>query len=451
MKIIREANESVLLILKRFLKKEGCTRWLQYCVQTPVDDGVLIFNSLTRELILLSQEEYNHYAELDYLRENWFVVPEGTKEKEYADFVKLVLVTHKKKANEITGYTIFPTTDCNARCFYCFELGRSRIHMSIETAGKVVQYIADHCGNKRIHINWFGGEPLFNVEAIDAICTGLRCRGIDFNSSMVSNGYLFDDRIVQSALEEWKLKKVQITLDGTEKVYNKTKAYIYQGTNPYEIVMENIGRLVKVGINVSIRLNMDLYNAEDLLILAQELADRFGGNKHLSVYAHQLFSADIPMSQMHTEEEWEKRYAAMQCITDCLSLNGLAAKGGVSKDIRTNCCKADSGHSVTILPDGSVGLCEHFSESEFIGHIDRDGFDAEMLASWKEKVPEIPECEECFYFLDCVKLKKCVSGRDCFLQYREERYRNTQHGMQCTYERWKTRTQNDEEDDNYDC
>jgi len=27
---------------------------------------------------------------------------------------------------------------------------------------------------------------------------------------------------------------------------------------------------------------------------------------------------------------------------------------------------------VTILPDGNIGLCEHFSEDEFIGHIESD-------------------------------------------------------------------------------
>lgn len=451
MKIIHEANESVLSILNRFLRNDGCTRWLHYCVHTPVEDGVLIFNSLTRELIYLSQEEYNQYTELEYLRDRWFIVPEDMKEKECADFVKLVLSTRQKKSKEITGYTIFPTTDCNARCFYCFELGRSRIPMSIETAEKVAQYIVDHCGNKKVNISWFGGEPLYNVDAIETICKGLSKNGIEFDSRMVSNGYLFNDDIVRKAVAQWNLKHVQITLDGTEKVYNKAKAFIYRDTNPYEIVMNNIRRLIDAELYVSIRLNMDLYNAEDLLTLAQELAQRFGGNKYISVYAHHLFKTDIPMAEMHSDEEWEKRDVAMQRLTDCLSQNGLTAKVGVSKHIKSNFCKADSGKSVTILPDGNIGLCEHFSESEFIGHIDQDGFDAATIARWKETMAEIPECSDCFYFLDCIRLKKCPSGRGCYRQYRQERLRNTQYKMQCTYERWQAQTLCDEDDVNEDC
>ena len=451
MKIILEANESVLAILRRFLKKDGCSRWLHYCVQTQVEDGVLVFNALTRELIHLTTEEYCHCMDLDFLKERWFLVPEETKEKEFADFVKLVLNSRRKKSNEITGYTIFPTTDCNARCFYCFELGRSRIPMTDEIAVKVAKYIEDHCGDKKVNISWFGGEPLYNMRAIEIICSELRSKGVEYASRMVSNGYLFNDEIVLKATEQWNLRQVQITLDGTEKIYNKTKAFIYKDSNPYEIVMCNIGRLLDAGIHVTIRLNMDLYNAEDLLALAEELAKRFAGRKFLSVYAHHLFKTDVPMAQMHTDEEWEKRDVAMQRLTDCLIRNGLSAKAGISRHIKVNFCKADSGKSVTILPDGNIGLCEHFSESEFIGHIDRDGFDSETVTRWKETMPEIPECAECFYLLDCVKLKNCPSGRDCYRQYRQERFRNVQQKMLCSYERWKTHSLNDEDNDNDDC
>ena len=121
---------------------------MRYCVETFVDDGVLLFNLLTRELVLLSKQEHDRMTELDYLWEHWFVVPEDANEKEYADLVKWVLSARQKKSGAITGYTIFPTTDCNARCFYCFELGRSRVPMSRETALKVVEYIKTHCQGK---------------------------------------------------------------------------------------------------------------------------------------------------------------------------------------------------------------------------------------------------------------------------------------------------------------
>lgn len=447
--VISEANEVTLRILKRFLNTKNCTRWMQYCVQTPVEDGLLVFNVLTREMVLLSQKEYDNFTDIDYLKQHWFVVPEDAQEKEYATFVRWMLSTRQPQPKEITNYTIFPTTDCNARCFYCFELGRSRIPMSQETAEKVVQYIKAHCGGKEIKISWFGGEPLFNMPAIETICEGLRRENIAFQSRMTTNGYLFDDEVVEKAVKSWNLDRVQITLDGTEKTYNKIKAYIYREGNPYQVVLDNIGRLLKARVAVKIRLNMDLYNADDLLILVGELAERFAGQKGLSVYAHHLFKGNEPMAELHTGEEWAKREEAMLRLEKKIAESDLLPRGGIRKQLRLNFCMADRGNAVTILPEGNIGLCEHFSETELIGNIDREGFDADMVASWRETVPEIPECATCFYYPDCIMLKKCSNGNICFEVLRQEQFRRTRHQMNMEYRRWQSKLVVEDEDPDF--
>ena len=451
MQIISNASDSVLSILRKFKKVSETSRLIKYCVQTSAEEGILLFNLLTRELLLLSEEEFSRFSELEYLKEHWFVVPEDTNEKEYADLVKWVLSNKQKKSKNIIGYTIFPTTDCNARCFYCFELGRSRIPMNEEAAKKVVQYISAHCGGERVSISWFGGEPLFNLSAIDTICEGLRSQNIEFRSKMITNGYLFDDEVVRKAVELWNLKRVQISLDGTEKIYNKVKAYIYRDSNAYEIVMDNIGRLLDAGIFVTVRLNMDLYNAEDLLLLVDDIAKRFGGKEGIQIYAHHLFKGNEPMAQLHTDEEWSKREEAMRLLEERIAGYGLLAKNGINKQVKTNFCMADSGKSVTILPDGNIGLCEHFSESEFIGHIDREGFDAAMVKSWEEQMPEIPECADCFYYPECIRLKKCANGSICFPLLRQEKLRKTQRAIVGEYQKWKTKAVPEEEEDDNDC
>lgn len=437
MQIISKANETATTLLKKFQKTADQGRMMKYCTTAQVDEGVLLFNLLTRELVLLTQEEYAHATQLEYLKANWFVVPEQTNEKELASFVRWAVKTRQKKDSAITGYTIFPTTDCNARCFYCFELGRSRIPMSQETALKVVAYIKDHCGDQDVRICWFGGEPLFNLPAIDTISEGLHNAGIGYKSIMISNGYLFDEEIVRKAVESWHLKSIQITLDGTEAVYNKTKAYIYREGNPYQTVMRNIERLLDAGITVIVRMNMDLYNAADLLKLSEELGQRFGGRKNLKCYVRHIFQVDRPSAERHDAEGWRIREEALQRIEEKLDEYHISSKGGISKGIRVHYCQADSGKSVMILPDGNIGLCEHYSESEFIGHIDREGFDQAMIDSWKETVPEIPECADCFYYPECIKLVKCSVERVCFQQYRQWMLRRTQHQMVNEYHHWQ--------------
>lgn len=447
MKIVSEANAGVLEILKKFKKNAETSRLLHYVVEETVDNGILLFNLLTRELLFLTEEEYKDLHNIPYLKERWFLVPEQTKEKELVGLVRWVLRTQQKKAKAITGYTIFTTMDCNARCFYCFEHGRARTPMSDETAYKTAKYIYEHCGGEKVKITWFGGEPLYNQNAMEIICSELQRLGVSFTSTAVSNGYLFDNKTVEKAVKEWNLKQVQITLDGTEQVYNKIKAYIYKDTNPYQIVMDNIGHLLDAGVFVQIRLNMDLKNAENLLALVDEISGRFPNRQNIGIYARHIFKGNVPLADSHTEDEWVTYEQALQRINTRIEEKGLALKRGIKKHVRIHYCMADSGSSVTIVPSGDIGLCEHYSESEFIGHIDSDQFDAEMIKSWKQTIPEIPECDTCFYYPECILLKKCTNCSVCFSQERTRRLSETKLSMRNEYQRWLCKTDAEELDD----
>ena len=445
MQILSSANQNVLAILGKPRKAKNEYRMLHYCVHLPTEDGILLFNLLTRELVLLTQEEYDERIRNPYLQEHWFTVPQEIRDQEFADLVLWVLNNRKKKEKAITGYTIFTTTDCNARCFYCYELGRSRIPMSQEIALKTVRYIKDHCLGKDVHLHWFGGEPLYNYPAIDTICQGLKQENIIYSSNMTSNGYLFDDTLVEKAVHEWNLKNIQISLDGTEAVYNKAKAFIYRdGRSPYQVVLSNIGKLLDASVRVAIRLNMDLHNAEDLLALIETLAERYGGREDLHIYAHHLFQGNQQMADSRTAEEWAVREIAMHKLNDKIRTCGLAPKAGIQKQYRLNHCMADSGKSVTILPTGDVGVCEHFSENEFVGHLDQNDLDQTLLAEWKERSPQLPECPECFYYPACNNLKKCPTGGVCFSLQRQRQLQKTQAQMEQEYQRWKNASQEED-------
>ena len=61
---------------------------------------------------------------------------------------------------------------------------------------------------------------------------------------MISNGYLFDDTIIEKSVNDWNLNSVQVTLDGTEEVYNKIKSYIcHDLISPFMRVIENIEKI----------------------------------------------------------------------------------------------------------------------------------------------------------------------------------------------------------------
>ena len=438
MKIVLKANETILKILEKFRKPVLSARMMRYCLTTHIDEGVLVFNVLTKEMVLLTEEEFSHFTDFQYLKDRWFVVSEDANEKEYASFLKWFASSQRGNLNPITAYTIFPTTDCNARCFYCFEHGIKKINMSRETAIKVVQYIKKHSCGKDVYLHWFGGEPLLNHELIDLICTELSKEGIKYKSQMTSNGYLLDDEVVQKAVALWNLKKIQITLDGTEKVYNRIKAYVYQEGNPYQTVLKNIERLLDASVKVTIRLNlgMDMDNADDLFALSEELGQRFGGRENLKVYVYNIYKNHEPRAELHSEAEWKLREETVCQIEDNLLENGLLHIPKLSRVIKKNHCMADQGNSILILPDGNIGLCETYSKAEYIGHIDSEGFDANIVASWRETVSEIPECAECAIYPDCVKIKRCGLSRICFPYDRRESIKKTKRAMLFEYKKW---------------
>ena len=437
MEQILDACSTTLGILGKPKRSGGGLRLAKYCVSLPAEEGILLLNVLTREMLLLTLAEYDAALSSAYLHERWFTISEDQNEKELTELVRWVRTSLHRAPKHIRTFTILTTTDCNARCYYCYERGCARVTMDLETADKLVNYIQSHAGGKPVKIRWFGGEPLMNVPVIDGISYGLRSRGIDFEAQMVSNGYLFDDRLVARASQSWNLREVQVTLDGTEAVYNRSKAFVYPEGSPYRIVMENIRRLLNAGISVTIRLNMDLHNADNLMELAEELAEGFRGQKRLHVYAHLLFDAEGAGDKGDAPPQL---YDALQRLEDFLCAHDLSANRfrGLRRELPLSHCMADSGSSVIVAPDGHLGLCEHYTDREFFGHIDSDDQDQDMIASWRERCDPIAQCGECFYYPECTELKKCTGRMECSEPRRMALRRDTERAMRNEYRRWLT-------------
>lgn len=414
MQIISKILDPVKNIMGRqTLKQDVQYRMLTYCKLLEIDDGALLYNLLTKEMLLLNDEEkegVQNFADCpkelsEYLISNWFFVPCDMDDRKLYNQVKTVVEMTTKKSKNISQFTVFTTMDCNARCFYCYELGRKRSSMSEQTAIDAAEYMKKHCGTDIVRLKWFGGEPLFNEKVIDIICDSLSKDNIEYFSIMTSNGYLFDEEMVKKAKNEWKLRQIQITLDGTEEIYNKSKAYIYKEGSAFQRVLNNIESLLREQIKVQIRLNMDKHNSADLFELCEYLHSRFNKYKgYVCVYAALLFESDGPR---RTDEERHNLYMKFFELQDLIEEKGLAASQKIKRQFRLNYCMADGADSVTITPEGKLGKCEHFSDSELWGDIYSDECDEDMIASWKERRPDIEECKDCTFYPDCIRLKKC--------------------------------------------
>ena len=426
MKLLQDYASILSGLLKdQCLLAEEHYRLMHFVVQQPVEEGLLLYNVMTRAIALLSTDEAQKMAEkpasVSELVSKWFAVPMDHDDRKLAQEVRAVGKMLEKRPKGITGYTILTTTDCNARCFYCYEKGRSRIPMTEEMAEKVAEFIIRESAGEKVKLRWFGGEPLYNKGVISIICGRLREAGIEYRSSMVSNGYLFDDKIVDEAINLWNLKKVQITLDGTEDVYNRSKAFIYSEGSAYQRVLGNIHRLLDAGIRVSVRLNIDRHNADDLFNLADILIKEFGGKKLFGVYSHSLFEAGSETTAVsHTEDQRREQFESRMRLQEKLKEGKIALESKLSDKLKLNRCMADNDTSVLILPDGHLGKCEHYSDDHWFGHIDSPERDEAELADFKRIRDEIDACAECPFYPECYRLVLCEEAVHCYPEEREE-------------------------------
>ena len=431
-------------LVDQVIGKQKCTesqayRLMTYVLQCPVADGVLLYNTLTCSLLLLTPDEAADITAQQELIDHWFLVPQEYDDRKLCRQIRQTAALLKPASKAITSYTILTTTGCNARCFYCYEKGTKPVTMTAETAGKVVRYIVTHRGDEKVELKWFGGEPLVNAKVIDQICTELREQGVPFRSSMISNGYLFDADMVQRAKDLWQVQRVQITLDGMAQTYNRVKDYVYRGVNAFECVLANIGLLTIADIRVSIRLNFDQHNIKELAELVELLHQRFGTNEQLSIYPHELFGERTQENDVAISDQVIQ---LQQQIAAC----GYNRKRRLQKDIKLNCCMTDHNGSVVIVPDGHLGKCEHYIDSEFFGNVDSEECDKAILHKFKERPADIDAFATCFYHPQCNRLVMCPEN-ECTPGKRRELLHDTTEFMKYEYERYLHKKDNDNEND----
>lgn len=420
-------------------------RMHSYCITLSVSEGMLLYNALTKEMMLLDGKETACFQNNQYpdalhteLIARWYFLPSDMNEKKLCGQIKSTAKLLERTA-KVSSYTILTTTDCNARCFYCYEYGRKRIFMSEQMARDTAQYIIRTCSGRKVYLSWFGGEPLMNKKVIEIICGDLKKAGIRYQSFITTNGYLFDRETVRAAKESWKVNAVQITLDGLEEVYNTTKAYISKDTSPFLRVLQNIEYLLQEEIKVNIRMNMDLYNAEELFDLCDFLKKRFQDYNNIFVYVALLFENEGSKPVVFDNETMENRYRKFVELQEYIDKKGLGKKRGLGQEFRQYHCMADNDTSVVISPEGTLTKCQHFSGIEVLGDIYQGIYDKEAVAAWKEKCAPLQECDNCAVYPDCVRIKKCPDERECNSNEQRIKIMQTHKAMLNTYENYKNK------------
>jgi uncharacterized protein len=169
--------------------------------------------------------------------------------------------------------TITTTMDCNLGCYYCYEerSGSFLTSVDIQPIVELAQGIIEKNNRKTLHVDWYGGEPLLNVDfiqnasiALQNLCTNL---GVVYAASIISNGSEWPED-VRKFITTNKIRQVQISFDGLKKNHDKRRRYREGYGNHHNSSFNKavllVDQLVSI-TRVDLRYNIDRANAHDII------------------------------------------------------------------------------------------------------------------------------------------------------------------------------------------
>ncbi|MCR5543364.1 MAG: radical SAM protein [Eubacterium sp.] len=423
MNILKSCNEKTRLELTSItLNSTDNYRPIRFLVYHPVEAGVLVYNTLTEGAFFLNQTEEQEFKTVGplsselrkVLGNNGFLVPDGFNELTFVDDLRFYEELRNCLPVNFRRFHIYPTTGCNARCYYCFEEGLPVRHMSKETAEKTADFIIRNSGKEPVQITWFGGERTTAFPIIDLISSRLNDSGIPFTSVFKTNGYLLTEDTYYKSKEVYHTTLIQIPIDGTGETYNKTKSYINvpADTDPFKRVMNNIENLLNYGISVDIRLNIGMHNISEIPVILETLVLRFGDNSAFGIFPQVLNEGG---TNTYTPEERKMLFQVQKESYRYLTDHHVRIGQNRFRlpSLRRFCCMADSPVCVGITPEGKLSKCpENINHSHFFGSVlNPEEISEENIEYFQDKkTPE--KCRECIFYPSCMALTKCIARQN---------------------------------------
>jgi radical SAM protein with 4Fe4S-binding SPASM domain len=343
--------------------------------------------------------------ELRSLLDRRFLVPEDLDETRCCnELIRLLrLRTMRRRLSE---YTILTTTACNARCFYCVEEGIPVVTMDERTIAQTVDFILRSRDPSRpIWITWFGGEPLAASGVIDRITAALTEAGVDFSSRLVTNGVLIDDAVLANMTGPWRLRYLQLSLDGEEKEYNRRKNYLRPYPSAYRVMKDVLRKASRTGIQIVLRCNVDEGNADGLTTMIDDLAETVEDRTRVLLYFAVLFSRQD--SPAHAE-----------LFQRCMEARAYAREKGFPgvpirspHRLRTMYCGAENPRGSTLIyPDGRLFSCFSFLPEWQTGDVWHGLDRQEPLRSCALPEPVREACRDCVFLPICTSFSRCPHG-----------------------------------------
>jgi len=214
-------------------------------------------------------------------------------------FRKLAEKLHERRLRQMPSYIFMPTYDCNLRCPYCFQdhmrtdpgflrLLRTmkapmvdRVFAAMPTIEEM--HGIEGGGSRHRDIGFFGGEPLLAESR--PVVEHIMNKALEIGTA---NFWAISNATELEAYEDLlgpdRLAAIQVTLDGPPREHDQRRVYA-DGSGSFEKIARNLEMALDRGVRISVRLNVDRNNFDDLLELARVMVDR-GWTRHRNFHSY---------------------------------------------------------------------------------------------------------------------------------------------------------------------
>ena len=377
------------------------------------DTTTVIINTMTEAVALLSREEYEKYKDISSISDyhdttivQLFLLGFLTKDDD-SELFKLDVIRNRSAfaSNDAINITIYPTQECNARCFYCFENGEKRNPMTYETAEKVVEYIIRNVTvSDEVVFRWFGGEPLVGDYIIDYITENVDKHfdgKLKFCLIITTNGFNISDDLIKRAKEKWHAKKFHVTIDGYGSEHDRRKNYYDKSINAYQKLLSDMSKLISAGIFVVCRFNLDKKNISQLDNILHDL-EQFKDSDLFYIHTTTLRRPpNAPLEDYILAQDYDWAYDMIWRKMYAYGFyNGI--KHILPLRLRGNCL-ACVMNEILINSDGNLFKClQHTTEeSHKVGDCATGVVFNQNYLDWLDVSIKRPQCQKCAYLPMC--------------------------------------------------
>lgn len=362
------------------------------------------------------------------------ILNNGCKKNWVGDYLavynRIIDILHRDLLSPQDGNTVIGTDisiilsqRCNLGCTYCYaKESHSHQIIDINTVKRAVDYLLNNYYNKTKHLTFIGGgEPILEWDLLKESIKYIRNNQGEQKvyCTVITNGTLLDvEKLIY--LKENNIRLV-VSFDVLKEQQDRQRP-LNNGKSSYEIVVENLNEINKIGVECDcIRSTITNNNVSNMSLMVKMIHENFP-------FVHYLNFE--PVSDKNNTISFYKKY--LKAFRDCKEFGesvGITVYNSISssiKSIKTCFCKRE----MCIVPNGDIVCCHRVSTPNVpnydlfcIGHVNKEGVlidDKKLEHIDNERINSL-ECDHCYAKYNCAggclsekKLYPEIHNAKCF-------------------------------------